>query len=81
MGELLSGLDFSYAIYPGSMRFILARATNPDKLSFGLRYLSVRRGVLLRWRRGGGAAGSLGTRGGGGCRGKRRANSVLAMTV
>ena len=38
MGEFLSALFFVvFWIYPRSMRFILAGATNPDELSFGLR--------------------------------------------
>ena len=39
VGKLLSGLFclFVFWSYPGSMRFILAGATNPDELSFGLR--------------------------------------------
>jgi hypothetical protein len=36
--EFLSGLFFVvFWSYPGPMRFILAGATNPDELSFGLR--------------------------------------------
>ena len=39
MSELLSGLFFVVVFwsYPGSMRFILAGATNPDELSIELR--------------------------------------------
>ena len=65
VGELLSGLfPLFFGSYPGSMRFILAGATNPGELSFDLRiYPSVTVFCCCGlWRRGGGAAAAAAAR-------------------
>ena len=63
MGEFLSALFFVvFWIYPRSMRFILAGATNPDELSFGLRVYPSVAVFFWPWRRGGGAAAAAAAR-------------------
>ena len=69
--------------YPGSVRFILARVQ--PRINYPSIFVFIRPSrcfvAVALWRRGGGAAGSLGTRGGGGCKGIRRANSVLTIAA
>ena len=63
MREFLSGLFFvCFWIYPRSMRFILAGATNPGELSFDLRVYPSVAVLFWLWRRGGGAAAAAAAR-------------------
>ena len=61
-GVFIRSLFVAFWSYPGSMRFILAGATNPDEPSFGLRIYPSVAVFMFLWRRGGGAAAAAAAR-------------------